>query len=417
MSELNIEKKQKKKKNHSFPALIFAFVSALLLWFYVLGYDSPNYQKEFTVTVAINGESVLRETKGYTILSDTDISVKAVVSGPQSVVNKLRDTDITAFVDVSEVTEAGSNQLPIQIVLPDENNLSVKSLSVDYAVVYIDKSVTAEIPVRVDISDYSLPEGYSIGDFRATPVTVTVSGPEKEIAKISYAYGVVHPGKLENSAKFNTGVTLYNENGSQVNNSYIYLIDTAVNVEIPVYKTADIPVKVYFVGGYFSTESAAITLSKNYITVKGSVEDVNKLDEIKINIAENTLITENFEKKITLPSGIEAVHDDLIVNVNIIFNDVVKRRIAVNASDVCELINVPEGFTFTIVTANMNIYFCGPKEVLSTLTSSSFKAYANLENMEFSKNYDYTIPLDIVLADDITGVFPSGEYSVSIFVY
>ena len=417
MSELFNEKNGKKKNNHSFLALIFAFVSALLLWFYVLGYDSPNYQKEFTVNVELQGESVLRETSGYTILSDPNISVKVVVSGPQSVVNKLRDADITSFVDVSEVTGPGSNLLPIQVVLPDENNLSVKSLNVDFAAVYIDKSITAEIPVRIDISDYSLPEGYSVGDFTTTPVTVTVRGPETEINKISYAYGTVRPGTIGNSAKYNTSVTLYNSDGVQVNNSYINLIDTSVNVEVPVYKTADIPVKVYFVGGYFSTESATITLSKEYITVRGSVEDVNKLDEIKINIAENKLITETFEKKIILPEGIEAVSDDLIVTVGIVFNDVVKRRISVNASDVCEFVNVPEGINVMVVTSNLNLYFCGPKDMLSTLTSSSFKAVADLGGMELLRNYDYTVPIEIMLEDGINGVFPSGEYSVAIFIY
>ena len=416
MSELVYEKKTEKKNNHSFLALIFAFISALLLWFYVLGYDSPNYQKEFSVAIDIQGESILRETQGYTILSDTDVSVKVTVSGPQSVVNKLRDGDITAYIDVSGVTEAGSNRLPIQVLLPDENNLTVKSLNVDSAVVYIDRSVSAEIPVRIDVSDYSLPEGYSIGDFNTSPVTVTVQGPESELAKIAYAYGIVKPGKMDSSAKFNTSVTLYNEGGTPVNNSYIRLVDTSVSVEVPVYKTAEIPVKVYFVGGYFSTESASITLSKEYITVRGSVEDVNKLDEIKINIAENTLITETFEKKITLPDGIEAVDDDLTVNVTIVFNDVVKRRFAVNAADLCELVNVPDGFSVTVVTANMNVYLCGPKETLNFLTASSFKAVVDLEGIELTKNSDFTVPIDITLSDGISGVFPSGDYSVAIFV-
>ncbi len=417
MSELIYEKKTTEKKSHAFLALIFAFISALLLWFYVLGYDSPNYQKEFTVSVKIEGESVLSENQGLTILSDTGISVKVVVSGPQSVVNKLRDSDIISFVDVSEVTEPGKNTLPIQVVLPDENNLSVKSLSVDNAVVYIDRTVTAEIPVRIDISDYSLSDGYSIGDFTTAPVTVTVQGPEAEISKISYAYGVVKPGKIVNSAKFNVPVSLYNEGGAPVNNSYIRLVDTSVNVEVPVYKTADIPIKVYFVGGYFSTESASITLSKEYITVRGSVEDVDSLDEIKINIAENTLTTETIEKKITLPAGLEAVDDDLTVRATIIFNDVVKRRFPINASEVCEFVNAPEGFTITVTTANMNIWLCGPKDTLNTLTSSSFRAVADLKDLEFTKNCDYTVPLDLIFADGITGVFPSGDYSVAIFVY
>ena len=104
----------KKRKNRIFTlfVIIIAVLSAIVLWIYVLGYDSPNYEKEFNVTVTAEGESKLREEKNYTIISDFGFSIKVTVSGPQTEVNMLRAEDIRAYIDVSGVTTRGSNSLP-----------------------------------------------------------------------------------------------------------------------------------------------------------------------------------------------------------------------------------------------------------------------------------------------------------------
>ena len=283
---ITLEKKPGKKRIYTFLVMLVAFISALLLWFYVLGYDSPNYEKEFDVPVMVEGVSELRETKGYTVISDFGFSIRVTVSGTQTEVNKLRSSDIRAFVDVSQVSVPGNNTLPINVTVKNENQITVKDKSMESAVIFIDKNIVAEIPVEIDFTDYSLEEGYSIGDFETTPITVTVEGPESEILKISKAYGIVQPGtRLNRSTKFNTTVTLYDAKGNKVTNSYINLKDTSVIVSLPVYRTVDIPVNVYFFGGYFSTDMADIALSDSYIKVKGLVEDFEGFSEIKINIA------------------------------------------------------------------------------------------------------------------------------------
>ena len=117
-------------------------LSAIVLWLYVLGYDSPNYEKEFNVAVTAEGESELRAEKGYTIVSDFGFNIKVTVSGPQSEVNMLRADDIKAYIDVSGVTAAGNNSLPIYVVLPNENKLAVAAKSVESAVVFIDRCIS-----------------------------------------------------------------------------------------------------------------------------------------------------------------------------------------------------------------------------------------------------------------------------------
>lgn len=420
---ITLEKKPGKKRIYTFLVMLVAFISALLLWFYVLGYDSPNYEKEFDVPVMVEGVSELRETKGYTVISDFGFSIRVTVSGTQTEVNKLRSSDIRAFVDVSQVTVPGNNTLPINVTVKNENQITVKDKSMESAVIFIDKNIVAEIPVEIDFTDYSLEEGYSIGDFETTPITVTVEGPESEILKISKAYGIVQPGtRLNRSTKFNTTVTLYDAKGNKVTNSYINLKDTSVIVSLPVYRTVDIPVNVYFFGGYFSTDMADIALSDSYIKVKGLVEDFEGFSEIKINIAGDSLTSETVTvtKQIVLPTGLECVSGQKSVTAAITLHDIVHREVASSASAVCDIINAPEDKEITVVTPNLNVTFMGPVEPLKTLSQTSFRAVIDLSNMTLESGKTYLVPVDIVLVDDdinpLNGVFPGGDYVVTISV-
>jgi hypothetical protein len=147
--DITLEKKPSKKRVYTFLAMLFAFASALLLWFYVLGYDSPYYEKEFNVPVNVEGESALRESMGYTVLSDFSFTIKVTVSGTQTEVNKLRSSDIKAFVDVSGVTVSGNNTLPISVRVSNENEITVVEKSVESAVIFID---TPPITIRAGFS-------------------------------------------------------------------------------------------------------------------------------------------------------------------------------------------------------------------------------------------------------------------------
>ena len=81
----------KKTKSRAFTlfVIVIAVLSAIVLWLYVLGYDSPNYEKEFNVAVTAEGESELRAEKGYTVVSDFGFNIKVTVSGPQSEVRRI----------------------------------------------------------------------------------------------------------------------------------------------------------------------------------------------------------------------------------------------------------------------------------------------------------------------------------------
>ena len=288
-----ISKKNAEKKSNSrlygFLVLIISLLCAVLLWLYVLGYDSPDFEKKFSqIPVTIIGNTELAEKTGYTVISDMTFSFDVTVSGKKTDVNSMRDTDITAYIDVSGVTTEGGIYLPVTVIVP--NGITVASQSVSEAYLYIDEMVSAEIPVRIEITDYTLPENAVIGDYGANPVTVTVQGARADIEKIAEAYANVTPGELTQSVNISAPVELHDKSGAVIQTGpYLRLIDRAVNVSIPVYLTKSVPVKVHFIGGVFGVDSAVITLSREYIEVRGTASALAGIDEIAANIDETSL--------------------------------------------------------------------------------------------------------------------------------
>lgn len=402
----------------TFFAIIIAAVSAVVLWLYVLGYDSPNYEKEFNVPVTVEGESELRQSAGLTIISEFGFNIKVTVSGPQTEVNKLRADDIKAYIDVSSVAKAGKCSLPIYVTLPNENKIAVSRKSVEEAIVYIDEAVVAEIPVKLDITDYTLPADYSLGDYTISPVTVTVRGPRAELDAISYAYASITPGEIDRSINANVKVTLHAENGAAVNNSYIELLDPTVEVHVPVKMVKTVPVNVYFVGGYFGTEAAQIERSHEFIRIKGTTEDLEKIDEIKINIVENTLVSEYVTKIITLPEGVESVDNVTGVQVRITFNDLVRRVITVSPSAISEIL-LPEGFSGKVNDSAVNVTVFGHPQDLLHLSGGDMLGTVDLTGFELEAGKNYFAGVKFAFTGayaETPGLFVSGEYGVNVTV-
>ena len=80
-----ISKKNAEKKSHSrlygFLVLIISLLCAVLLWLYVLGYDSPDFEKKFSqIPVTIIGNTELAEKTGYRRLVRRKVRKKRVKS-------------------------------------------------------------------------------------------------------------------------------------------------------------------------------------------------------------------------------------------------------------------------------------------------------------------------------------------------
>ncbi len=405
-----------KSKIYTLFVIIIAIICSVLLWLYVLGYDSPDFEKKFSqIPVTLVGTDELYEKTGYGVLGGLDFSFDVTVAGKKTDVNSMRDVDITAYVDVSGVTLQGGTYLPINVVVPNGITVSAKSVSSAYLV--IDEMVTAEIPLKIELTDYKLPENAVLGDYTASPKSVTVEGPKSEVAKIKEAYAKVELGEISSSVTVNTSVELQDGHGNPINPSvFLKQIDKSVTVNLPVYVTKVLPVRVQFIGGIFSAENAVITLSDTTVKVLGASSTLAAIDEVVLNIDETTLDTHtSLVKRIVLPEGVENISGFDSVTVEIQLNQMGRRTVPADR-EAFELKNVPEGVDIQIITQSLNIDFVGPVDLMRYFSSKYFKVVIDFDGIGVQSGDNFFVPVEIVLIEEQPGVYVSGDYSVNVIV-
>ena len=172
-----------KGKIFTFLTALLAFISAIVLWFFAIDYDSPDYTKTFSnIKVEVTGLAELRQSMGYTLLEEPDLTVDVTIAGKRTDVNQVRSSDITASIDLSAVAAAGENKFEVQITSP--NGTTVASQSVNEVRLYVDNFISKQYTVKVRNMSYVLAENLYIDTVTCSPATVICCAGSKNFAPL-----------------------------------------------------------------------------------------------------------------------------------------------------------------------------------------------------------------------------------------
>ena len=409
-----ISKKVSSKRLYQFSVQILSLLAAIMLWFYVMGANSPSYEKEFTeVPVTIVGGDVLRERHGYTVLSGTDIKIDIKLKGRKSEILKLRTLDLQVQADVSAIDSVGKQTCPINTVLP--SGISLISMSATDVTVYIDKSVSKSIPVKVNHTGY-ITTNLILGVYEASPSSVLVEGPENIIEKIDGAYADLKLDEIVGSVRARQTLVLKDKEGNIINNPYVNLRTKEADVYIPVYQEKTIPLKVSFVDGLLPITKANISISPSAILVRGLVEEMPKIQEIVFDVHEGQIdYIYQVKRNINLPSGIENRSGATSASISITLPDIGSRTIRLEYIDYR---NKPENLEYSVspASAAIDIKLKGETAALLNFEKELVTAYVDLSELEGKAPGIYQLPVFIDTNTSSTGVYPYGAYYVDIEV-
>lgn len=171
---------------HSKKMNVFAFIVCLLLafciWVYVMNMENGDYMKSFTLFIEVVGEDQLYEKTGLRVFDDSAMATMAnvTVQGTKADVQKYREQDFRAYIDVSDLKEPGKTTVGINVETP---NSSVKVFSTDPMTVkvYVDYEETKTVRVAVET------KGTNITDYTLDYPTVEISGPADFVNQVETA--------------------------------------------------------------------------------------------------------------------------------------------------------------------------------------------------------------------------------------
>lgn len=390
-----------------------AFICSVILWFYVIGYNSPDYQKVFTgINVDVVGKTELFDNKGYTVRVDGDYTIDVTVNGRKSDVVNLKNADIVATVDVSALTFEGEQDIAIEINLPNGINLVEKST--DFWTVIAEKKTAKTFEIEVTPLNGSWETDYEI-EFSCTPDFVTVEGSKKLLDSVDKAVVLLDLGKIENPTTAKGVITLFDDAGNIIDDDNLKLSVKDVSVYISLIMTKEVPIKVEFTAGVFSVNDAQINCNPQIVTIKGSKSKIAAINEIVIGVDETTLNGSTIIEYIPIPEDVELVGDKKNVHISAVLVDVASRIIDVEGEN-AKIIGLPSGLEAEILTEKLSVHFKGYTGSLKNMTAESFSIIVDMSTFSIEAGTTYRVPASIVINPDVVGVFTTDEATVELLI-
>ncbi len=398
----------KRRRSRIIPFIV-SFLLAFALWFYVMSVESPVYEKTFDfVPVTV----VHSQNEGaLSVYSGGEATVELTVSGRRSVLNKLTAEDFDITADVSGYTTAGRYNVPLMFTMPD--GATKVSSNIDSVSIYLDNRTTVAVPVTVKFTEYTLDEGYEIGEsaLEKSAETVTVTGPKSALDTIVSAQMTAELGHITGSKKISGSIELIDESGKTISSPYISTDITDITVRVPVYLNRELPLKVEYKHGFFNLENAKVTLSPSTVNVKGEVELINEYNDIVLTTLDEKLAQIGKSTiAFAAPEGLTVTDGTESVEMNLTLKGLTTKTVAV--SDIN--IKNPTGYSYKPSSATCNVTLRGTPEAIAAITESEVAINVDISGMttgQMSVNVAAEIVIDSAYSDKVIEV---GSYTITL---
>ncbi|MBQ8005030.1 MAG: hypothetical protein IJ303_01805, partial [Clostridia bacterium] len=361
---------------------------AIFIWINVDQSNAESSVRRFdNINVVIEGEAALLRND-LTVFELIDKTVSVTVEGAKSKVDALSDENIVAYVDVSEVSEAGNVRLTVSLRGVGKLDYAVSPSSVK---TFIDERVEVDVPISVMpasyVSDYEF-------DLRANLDSVAVSGAKSIVEKVKEAHATPSLGTLVTSTTASTPLKLVDENGNTVDSPYITSSVHNVVVNVDVFAEKTVPLTYAFKHGYIKDKNIKVTLSPSEITLRGDPAVINDISSFPIVTIDETKLTKNKPLTVrpSLPKGVVDVNETEGFYVDIELVNCVEVKIEIPLEDIS--VSNPMNYSFS---------FKDGKYELSCIVDS-----ASVKKIK-SQNFDVEIDFSgaVVNSDGYCEIMPS----------
>ncbi len=393
-------------------ARILCVFAAVALWFYVVSADTTAKEKNFSgIPVKIRGIETVSSEQGLTVISGYGCTVDLTLAGPKTDIDRLAADDIDVYVDGSSITGAGEYTLEIIPSLP--NGVSVVSQSVNYVSLYLDKSMTVTVPVKVN-PVFTIESTYTLGTPEPSLETVNVTGPAEELEKLSHAAVSLDLGRVTKTLTASGTLTLVDQNGGTVSNPFVKLQNTEITVRFPVYTYKDIPLTVEYKYGYYNDSNVTVSIKPASIRIKGEPDALEDYDHLLVLQLDEKKITgdTSLSAKIVLPDDVTNVSGIETANVQVTHKNTETREIVVTNLSVLN----PNGLNYKLESGSLNVKFRGARSLLSLLSSNNITATLDLGYLNKASG-TVSVPVTVQVTSALEGsVYEIGAYKLDVTI-
>ena len=166
--------------------MILSILIAIGIWAVISINVYPTMEKVYyNVPVQISLENSYAEANQLSVMTSSAETVTVKLSGNRSQIGDIKAEDLTAQVDVSSVMLPRTYKLSMNIDCGKSAEFEVVSIDPPTVSVSFDKIISKELEITPQLENVRIAEGYMSGDAVVTPSTVTVTGPQDTLTKLT----------------------------------------------------------------------------------------------------------------------------------------------------------------------------------------------------------------------------------------
>ncbi len=300
---------------------VISVLIAICIWIYIaIVMDPPLEVTVRDLPIQFIGQDSLN-AKNLAVISESDTTVTIKVKGSRKKMGNYDMRTIIAKTDVSTVTEAGEHNLPIEIVVPFENQ-GISSRSLYSVAVKVEDMAERNIGIEVQTAG-TLAESYMAGDIIRDPESVTVRGPRSAVEQISKAVVKLNYGGADVDIDTTLPIIYYGEDNKELSVSGAILKRikpdvSDINIHCPVLKIYEISPSAYF-GDQSLPEGFEYEMEPSKLYIYGDDPNVAKTEEIRTQQIPMGKLIENgkIKVKLDIPEGVKVLYDIAEVEISV----------------------------------------------------------------------------------------------------
>lgn len=392
----------KKRLMNNIGLKVLAFFAAVMSWLMVVNIDDPvTTQTYYNIPVSVMNEDVLsKSSQTYRIVDDAQ-TVDVVVNANRSVLDKIKNKNISAIADMRELTL--NTQIPIQVKINGFEGEYKEAQSIPKnLIVILEEEESKKFPI-VPTTTGTVRDGYALGEIKAIPEKVFIRGPKSIIRKISRVEAGASVSGLSADTLVQSQLTLYDEENNVIDQSLLKnnLGAEGVAVSIQILNTKNVPLvfdesAIHAAEGYSLT---GVTYEPEEVQVSGTKENLAQISKVEIPafVLEQSGLTARREKIVDiteyLPDTVKLVDENagsVVVTISVEKDGTKSYDVSLGAIVVDSL---DEGLLMSYETADVvEIQIRGPQDVLKSFEA---KENVSINLAEFKEPGRYTVPVRV----------------------
>ena len=375
---------------------------AILFWLYVINTSNPFIPRTFTnVQLKIENEDFINDN-GYIIKNKYKTTIDITIRGRQEVIDKVRESDFEAALDLSQIKSVDDKTLEIKGPFCSIEGIKIESFSPKVIDIQLARTKNNTFPVKL-LSNITLKPGFKLIKITVNPDTIPILGEEALVNSVDSIRASLEIKDIDRDVTKKVDCKVFNKDGKE-----IAALSRNLNAEVKIEVAKEVPVSLV-IKGKPAVDFVEVlqTTVPDKVQITGAPEVLAKISDLKTEVIDIENISQNYTATvpIKLPDGVKTVNAVKDITVNIAVDQLVLKDLTVSKNDVKFINEKSDGtLKYEIKTDNIPIQLKARTSDMTNLTGVNILPAVDLSGLEEGTHkipLNITLPLSVKLMQDV----------------